>query len=264
MEGLPAPQAAAPALPTAADFLAFVKVHYSTWLETCEGKHPVWFHKCCCCFSTQKTRRRLNHPREEGVSLRLFMKQNGVSNEEELATLLMHISAARPGPEAGQLPGYNEPHTEQPALEKRPPPTEVEELRQQLADQQAALQALQQQHQALQQQNQHLQQQLQLERAAAARHENLFIRDKFVFYRTQQLNQHRGISYPWHAIGTRGQLAASLFRDLYPGLPTFGDLPRPNHPNPPAPALPEDPGFEDLLHQFLSDVVDGEPDDPHN
>lgn len=258
MEALPAPQPAAPVLPTLADFLAFSENHLPTWKKAFKSNHPVWFHRCCFTFSTQKQRSNLHHPPEQGISLQRFLKQHDVEDEQQLAELLARLSAARPGLQAGQLPTVNEAHQEPAALDKRQDPGEVEDLLQQLADQQATLEDLEQQNQTLQKQNQALQQQLRLERTAAVQHENFLISREYVLYDVQRRDQAHGIHHPWHEIGTRGLQAARLFQARHSTLPVFGNIPRPNHSNPPAPALPTGPNFEDLLHQFLQAVLAGQ------
>lgn len=239
MDPVEAPQPAPAPLPTEADFLAFAQKHYQPWKDACTGHHPVWFHKCCFTFSTHKKRPNLEHPDDQGVPYKRFLKDQEVGDVQGFADLLMELSAERPGQQAGRLPTVNQKHPEPPALEKREPADDLVAVNQQVAAQQATIDQLRQQ--------------LKLERTAAVEHEKKLLAQKYLL---QMMNQHcmvRGWSSLLGRFAIAAEQAATSFQQTYDEVATFGNLPRPSHPEPPGVALPEEPDYDQLTEGFLGD-----------
>jgi hypothetical protein len=246
MEPVQAVQPAPSPLPTQADFLAFAEKHYQVWVNACTGHHPVWFHKCCFTFSTHKKRPQLDHPDDQGVPYKRFLNDHQVEDVPSFAKLLVELSAERPGGLAGRLPTVNQKHPELPALDKREPADDLVALNQQVATQQATIDQLRQQ--------------LQLERTAAVEHEKKLLTKQYLL---QLVNNHcmvRGWYTTMINFANTAKRAAASFQQTHDDVPTFGNLPRPNHPDPPGALLPEDPDYDQLTKDFLENFLAAHPD----
>lgn len=243
---LEAPQPAPAPLPTEADFLDFAEKLYKIWVNACTNKHTVWFHECCFTFSTYKKRPQLDHPEDQGVPYKRFLNDNKVEDAPGFAALLFRLSSKRLGNLAGQLPTVNQKHPEPPALAKREPADDLVALNQQVATQQATIDQLRQQ--------------LHLERTAAVQHEKKLLAKKYLL---QMINKHsmvKGWSTTLAGFAKTAEQAATSFQQTYDDVPTFGNLPRPSHPNPPGVLLPEEPDYDQLTEDFLENFLVTFPD----
>ena len=246
MEPVQAVQPAPSPLPTQADFLAFAEKHYQVWVNACTGHHPVWFQKCCFTFSTHKKRPQLDHPDDQGVPYKRFLNDHQVEDVPGFAKLLVELSAERPGGLAGRLPTVNQKHPEPPALDKREPADDLVALNQQVATQQATIDQLRQQ--------------LHLERTAAVQHEKKLLTKQYLL---QLVNNHcmvRGWSTTMINFANTAKRAAASFQQIHDDVPTFGNLPRPSHPDPPGVLLPVDADYDERTKDFLEDFLAAHPD----
>jgi len=242
MEPAPALQSAPQHHPLNPDFLAFSESHFQTWVAAGASNHPVWFHKCCFSFSTYKKRPKLKHPAEEAEPLQRFLKKHKVENPHQFASLLLDLSSARPAEQAGRLPTINEPHHQPLNLGKREPAGEVEALQQQVAAQQATIEQLQQQ--------------LEVERAAAFDGERKFLSQKYLMQLAKKECWRNSWVLPLIAYTSISQQAAAGFQAAYDDIPTFGNVPRPQRPNPPG-EQPHEQDYDELTTEFLSPYMKG-------
>lgn len=231
-------------------FLDFAREHFTAMKTTGSKGNSTKFHECCFSFSTKKLRPRLGHPAEAAVTFRRLLEQHLVKSEEDFAGLLYHLSAARTDDKAGQVPTWNKRHEEEPDLGKREPwpaqpepAAEVEELQQQLADQQATIQALLQQNQALQEQLEH-------DRIAALHHERRYLRNTLRLRVATCYLKKYDLNIAWDSYKSISNRLAQGFQAAHPNRLTFGSIPPPQPAQHPVPPLPADPDYVDLDEQF--------------
>lgn len=237
-------------------FSAFAKAHLDELKKAGVDGNTIKFHECCFTFSTKKPRKRLGHPDQDAPTIRRWLEQHDVENVEDFASLLRKLSTARTDGKAGELPTWNAPHPPEAGLGKRQelsadaePAAEEDQLAEQPLPQQPTLQDLLQE-------NQRLRHQLELERAAAVKHEHQYLGEVYFSDLLSKLVRHMSPTFNQQASRERGLSLAAEFQAVYPELPSFGSIPRPNSTGLPAPAPPADPGLESLKQHFLDCLPD--------
>lgn len=250
MQASDSPQPASEPTEVVCCFAKFAEDHFDDFKKAGKTSNPTKFHECCFTFSTKKLRSRLGHPAERAVTFRRLLEQNKIHTQEEFADLLRRLSAARTDDKVGQVPTWNERHQEELDLGKREPrpaqpdpSAEVEELRRQLAREQATVQALQQQNQALEQQLEH-------DRTAALHHERRYLRNTFRLRVATCYLKKYNLNIAWDSYSSISNRLAQGFQAAHPNRLTFDSIPPPQSAQHPAPPRPADPDYVEIDEQF--------------
>lgn len=235
-------------------FSGFAKAHLDELKRAGVDGNTIKFHECCFTFSTKKPRKRLGHPDQDAPTIRRWFEQHDVKNVEDFAALLRKLSTTRTDDKAGELPTWNAPHPAEAGLGKRQelsadaePPAQGAQLAEQPPTQQPTLQDLLQE-------NQRLRQQLELERAAAVKHEQQYLGEVYFSDLLSKLISYLYPRFDQQGCREKGLLLAAEFQAAHPELPSFGSIPRPNPTDLPAPAPPAHPDYEALRREFLDNL----------
>lgn len=244
--------------------LAFANQRLPDMKKVAQNGNSVKFHECCFTFSTKKMRPQLGHPTHEAVTLRRLLEQHHIESEEEFAGLLHRLSTARTDSTAGQVPTWNQRHREQLDLGKREvrpadpdPAAEVEQLRRQLAAEQNYVLELEER-------NRDLVEQLRLERTAAAQHERRYLSTVYCLETAKSYLAMDDTRLPWVVTQSIGDRLAVGFQAAHPERPTFGNIPRPHHPEYSDSTLSVDPDYAELTRLLMKYARKMAPDNVRN